>query len=107
MTTLYLLNSAVLPAFGHYSFEGPLTIAQAQDIASNGFVSAIGHEGAAALLGQLLDQPVLMNRKAIKLVSGDQAIVLRLGQRLPEGKILDYKALLGIPFELGLLTRLN
>lgn len=107
MATLYLLNSPILPAFGQYSFEGPLTIAQAQDMASNGFISAIGHEGAAELFGQLLDQPVLMNRRAIKLLSGDQAIVLQLGQRLPEGKILDYKALSKMPFELGLLTCLD
>lgn len=107
MATLYLLNSPVLPDFGDYQFEGPISIAKAQDMASAGFVSAIGHEGAAALMSQLLNQPVRMNRIPINLTPGDQALVLRLGQRLPEGRILSYAELSQLPVELGILERLS
>jgi hypothetical protein len=37
---------------------------------------------------------------------GDQALVLRLTARLPEGAVLDADALARHPHELGLLTRL-
>lgn len=106
MASLYLLNSPILPSFGNYTFEGPIDIREAKRIVSNGFVSAIGHEGAAVLLSQLLDQPVCMNRIAVHLKPGDQALVLRLGHRLPEGRILTFEELTQATFELGLLTRL-
>lgn len=107
MATLYLLNSPVLPDFGCYRFEGPINLARAKHLASDGFVSAIGHEGAAALLSQLLDQSVQMNRKRIRLHPGDRALVLRLDQRLPEGRILSYQELSQMPFELGILSCLS
>jgi hypothetical protein len=107
MATLYLLNSPVLPDFGHYQFEGPISMARAQNMASGGFVSAIGHEGAASLMSQLLDQSVQMCRKRIRLFPGDRALVLRLGQRLPEGRVLSYQELSQMPFELGILKCLS
>lgn len=107
MATLYLMNSPVLPSFGQYQFEGPITTLKARQLVSGGFVSAIGHEGAAALLSELLSQQVEMNRHPICLKAGDKALVLRLSQRLPEGQILSYRELIDIPFELGLLTCLR
>jgi hypothetical protein len=38
---------------------------------------------------------------------GDRAIVLRLKVRLPEGALLTDEQMRGLPFELGLLTRLS
>jgi len=53
------------------------------------FVSAVGHEGTAEILGNLLDRGVLFNRIAISLLdSNDILIVFQLKGRLPEGKIL-------------------
>jgi len=105
MHKLYLMNSPVLPGFGRYEFEGPISVARARLILADGFVSAIGHEGSALLLSEILGQHVTFNRQQVTLLPGDQALVLRLQQRLPEGQILSFSELSTLPYELGLLSR--
>ena len=107
MAKLYLLNTPVLPEYGHYEFKGPISMSLARAMVSEGFVSAIGHEGAATLLSQLLQRPVKMHRQQVRLLPGDQALVLRLCQRLPEGRVLSYHELSQLAFELGVLTCLG
>jgi hypothetical protein len=101
---LYLLNSPILTAYGNWRFDGPLQLHQAQQLVKNGYTSAIGHEGAAKVLSILLALEVPVNRIAITMQPGDQALVLRLLARLPEGMILDETAMHNFPWELGLLT---
>jgi len=105
VSTLYLLNSPVLSDYGQWRFEGPLSTEQARELASQGFVSAIGHDAAAAFMSELLDQAVPVNRTRIQMQAGDSALVLRLNARLPEGRVLDASEMREFPFELGLLTR--
>ena len=59
------------------------------------------------MLPEVLGREVPVNRARVCLESGDEALVLRLCQRLPEGKVLTFADLNEIPWELGLLTKLD
>lgn len=104
---LYLLNAAVITDYGDWRFEGPLALERARQIAKAGFISAIGHESTAQVLGTLLQMPVHANRLSISMAPGDRALVFRLNRRLPEARVLTEEELQDIGYELGLLTRLK
>jgi len=103
----YLLNSPILTGYGLYRFHGPIPPEAIRSLLQQGFVSAIGHETTALYLSELLGLPVPRNRQAVRLEPGDQAVVFRLLERLPEGALLDAHALKSIPQEFGLLERLE
>ena len=86
---------------------GPITVAEARRLLGQGFTSAVGHEGTAALLSQLLDIEVPINRVTITMAAGDAAVVLRVKQRLPEGVVLSAEQMRDFPHELSLLTRIS
>lgn len=106
-TMRYLLNAPVLTDYGDFRFEGPLTLGAARAFATKSPLSAIGHDGTARFLGARLGIDVPCRRGTVNMQPGDQALVLRLLRRLPEGTVLDADALAALPHEFGLLTRLR
>jgi len=102
-----LFNAAVLPGPGRWELNNISAAQAAALVAAQGYRSAIGHAATAQLLSQILGIECPVDRHACQLAPGEQAIVLRLAQRLDEGVVLgaprDIEAL---GYKLALLTRL-
>jgi hypothetical protein len=109
-TKLTLLNTSILTSFGTYIYE-PLTLEEARALVSEfqreekTIQSAIGHQATAELLSGLLDYTVAINRMEFKQTVETAALVFKLKERPPEGKILSREELEEIGYEFGLLTR--
>jgi hypothetical protein len=104
---IYLLNTPILTSYGSYKFSGPLTVEDIKEKLKNGYDSAIGHQATAEVMSLLLKQEIKANRQAIKMRKGDQAVVFRLLNRVPEGTVLSKEELLQLPFEFSLLERVE
>ena len=103
--TLYILNTPILTEYGKYDFRRA-DIPEVQVLLAQGnFTSAIGHDATATLMTQLTGVQIPVNRIAIKMQSGDTAVVFRVLTRLPEGKILSEEELTKVPCEFGILER--
>jgi hypothetical protein len=101
---VYLLNTIIVPADVD---SGPKTVrlrkisaTEAKDILSRGYTSAVGHEGTATVLSQVLGMQVPANRVAIRMGKGDKAVHFALKTRLPEGAVLSADELSRLDFDL-------
>ena len=102
---LYLLNTPILTDYGKYYFV-KITVDEAKELlAKENFISAIGHKGTAELMTKLFGIEISINRIAIKMLSGDTAIVFRVLERLEEGKILTDEELKKVNYEIGFLRK--
>lgn len=101
-----VMNSPVLTNYGRFNFD-PITVAEAKNLLQGGFVSAIGHTSTAELLSTLLGMTIPTNRVRIEMQPGDKALVFRLLERIEEGKVLSLEEIEKLPFELGVLERLE
>jgi len=96
--TTYLLNSLIVPInFDEYREVRVklkrITIQEVRNLLKNPFVSAIGHEGTAKLLSELLGVNIPTNRITVYFQPGDKGIHFFLKERLPEGKVLSKEEL--------------
>jgi len=91
---LYILNTGMVPVDWDSLDEALIRIRKISldeaisTVASEPFVSAVGHEATAQALSLLLGVDIPMNRTAVKMREGDKAIHFVLKGRLPEGKVL-------------------
>jgi len=105
-TRTYVLNTPVLTSYGCYDFW-KITIEDVLNILRKGFISAIGHEATAQVMSRVVGIPIPTARIAITMGVGDIAVVFRLLERLPEGKVLSEKELEALKWEFGLLVRMK
>ena len=88
MPSTFLLNSSVVPCAGLWDVQS-VSLAKAKIYADRpSLTSAIGHESTAALLSQLLEIDISVNRIVVAPAEGDTLICFKLKGRAPEGKIL-------------------
>ncbi|WP_456325933.1 STIV orfB116 family protein [Desulfonauticus submarinus] len=80
----YILNSAVVTTTGVYEYK-LIDIEKARKwIRENNWESTIGYVETAFALSQLVEKPIPINRKLIRMKPGDEALVFRLTIRLPD-----------------------
>ena len=104
---IYILNTPILTEYGLYKFTRISPHLAKEIITEEEFISAVGHEGTAEIISKLTRVTVPMNRVAIRMQPGERAIVFRLLTRLPEGRVLSAEELITLPYEFGLLERVN
>jgi hypothetical protein len=92
---VYLTNSFTLSMIVPSLIEqgvvikaSPISLEEAKALLQQGFVSAVGHESTARVLGRLLGVEVPFNRAQIAIREGDIIVSFQFMVRLPEGKIL-------------------
>jgi hypothetical protein len=66
----------------------PISFGEVKALIKEGFISAVGHESTAKVLGHLLGVEVPFNRVQISVGEGDVIISFQFLIRLPEGKVL-------------------
>lgn len=104
---IYILNAPIITAHGLYRYSPVSAEAASAMIEDADFVSAVGHVGTAEVLSAVLGMTIPASRVNVTMEPGDTAVVFRLLQRLPEGAVLSAEELAQLPYELGILERLE
>lgn len=104
---VYVLNSPILTDYGTYEYEELSEEEATQKLQSAEVRSAVGHQGTADAITAITGVQVPMNRQAIVMKTGEEAIVVKVNGRLPEGKILSAEELRSLGFKFGLLRKVG
>lgn len=102
-----LFNGVVVTTNGLYRVSDILPEDARALVFDCGFVSAIGHKATAEVMSAILGLQVPMNRIQYRQEVGQKAIVLKLNQRPPEGRVLDRQQMQEIGYSLKLIERLE
>jgi len=100
---VYLLNAPILTSYGVFHHYKANVNFVKNLLKNHEVISAIGHEATANFMSKILNYPIAVNRIKITMQHGDYAIVFRLLQRLPEGKVLSEQELQSIPYEITII----
>jgi hypothetical protein len=107
---LTLLNTSIISDYGTFIYsrispdEARHLVREFQQPGKT-IQSAIGHQSTADLLSMLLKVTVTVNRTEFKQEVDDLALVFKLKERPPAGRILSREELEAIGYEFGLLER--
>ena len=92
---IYIFNTLIVPVNFDKDNEARITLRrasleEARALLRGGFISAVGHEGTAQVLSELLGIPVdyRRDRPSIFMRSGDKGLHFFMKKRLPEGVVL-------------------
>jgi len=107
---LALLNTTIATTDGLYEIK-TVTLGTAKSLVHHALDagveldSAIGHESTAAIMSELLDTDIPVNRQMFAQQEGQQALVFKLKGRAPEGVILSSEEIETIGYEFKIMTR--
>ncbi|RLI03275.1 hypothetical protein DRO30_01325 [Candidatus Bathyarchaeota archaeon] len=109
MPKKYILNSAVITLPGLYEYR-LISVNEARKwLKNNDWESTIGYIETASALATLAGIPIPLNRKLVRMMPGDEALVFRLTCRLENPEL---KGKLSPDFvlkncEIGILKRIR
>lgn len=102
-----ILNCAICTEPGIYKLKTTSLEDVKELLKENDFISAIGHQSTAEILSELIGIDIPMNRIQFTQEPGQTAIVFRLKNRIPEGKILSREEIEEIGYEFCTLRRIT
>jgi hypothetical protein len=106
---IVLLNTSILTDYGKFEYKKS-SVDECKSLiareSKNGteIISAVGHESTTKIMTEILEYPIKMNRIQYKQKPDDIAIVFKMRERSPEGKILSRDEINKIGFNFGILT---
>jgi len=83
----YLFNVPIITNYGTFGYRKSSFDEAKAFVEKPGWTSAIGHEGTARFLSAVLGIEIAVNRKTVRMGPGDEALVLRMLERVPEGTV--------------------
>lgn len=102
----WIFNTSIITDPGTYQIEKINLSHASKWIRSKKWDSAIGHQGTALILSEMLEMEVPTNRVQAHMEPGSEALVFKLMNRLPEGTILSSEELKSLEFEFWIIKRI-